>query len=142
MGRHRSDPMGIARLALAVSGVLALLSMIVVGILSLAGALDADSAPASSTPTPMAASSSVPSGRAPTVLVECLQERCPTVFLKVAGGDVLLNREMARGEQIQSFDEKVDVVLTDSSSVRVQVNGRARIPGEAGERQEFTATRQ
>ncbi|MBG0814085.1 hypothetical protein [Planomonospora sp. ID82291] len=146
MGRHRSDPMGIARLALAGLAVLALLFLIALGGRSLIGALG--SGPASATPAP--ATSAIPSatpapsaasGRVPTVLVECVEESCPTVFLKVAGGDVLHDREMARGEQTQSFDDKVDVVLTDASTVRVQVNGAVRPPGGPGERQEFTAAR-
>ncbi|MFC4058536.1 hypothetical protein ACFOWE_09535 [Planomonospora corallina] len=140
MGRHRSDPMGIARLALAGLAALAVLSLIVVGVLSLFGALDSEAEPASA-PAPGAGSSSsttTTSGKVPTVLVECVADRCPNVFLKVAGGDVLLNREMARGEQAQSFDAKVDVVLTDASTVRVHVNGVLREPGGTGERQEFT----
>ncbi|OUC80182.1 hypothetical protein CA984_42680, partial [Streptosporangium minutum] len=79
--------------------------------------------------------------RIPTVRVQCLQEHCPKVFLKVAGGDVLLDREMAGDEQAQSFDAKVDVVLADSAAVRVEVNGEVRPPGKAGERQEFTVSR-
>ena len=63
------------------------------------------------------------------------------VFLKVVGGDVLLNREMVKDEQVQSFDAKIDVVLADSTAVRVQVNGAVRPPGESGERrQEFTGS--
>ncbi|MBG0827204.1 hypothetical protein HS041_05445 [Planomonospora sp. ID67723] len=138
--------MGIARLALAVLAVLALLSLIVLGILSLVGALDAEPEQGSSA-APASGSSSAASGPpaggggAPTVRVECAQERCPKVFLKVAGGDVLFDREMTRGEVAQSSEEKVDVVLTDSSAVQVQENGAARPPGKAGERQEFTVTR-
>ncbi len=134
--------MGIARLALAGLAVLALLFLIVLGGRSLFGALGAEPALSSSTPAPATGSPSATSAQVPTVLVECVEEHCPTVFLKVAGGDVLLNREMARGEQAQAFDGKVDVVLTDASTVRVQVNGVARSPGKAGERQEFTAVKE
>ncbi|GAA3443451.1 hypothetical protein [Planomonospora venezuelensis] len=154
--------MGIARLVLAALAGLALLSLIVFGILSLVGALDTEPAPGSSS-APAAVSSagsaadgsagssessaatpgpSAGSGPTPTVRVECVQENCPRVFLKVAGGDVLFDREMARGEVAQSAEEKVDVVLTDASAVRVQENGAARPPGGAGERQEFTVTRE
>lgn len=150
--------MGIARLVLAGLAVLAFVALIVVGVLSLVGALDPDPesvalpAPATSSPTdvtPMAVAPTAPtasaaapaSGRVPTVLVQCERDRCPMVFLKVVGGDVLLNREMVKDEQVQSFDAKIDVVLADSTAVRVQVNGAVRPPGESGERQEFTVSR-
>ncbi|ACZ83424.1 hypothetical protein [Streptosporangium roseum] len=134
--------MGIARLALAGLAVLVAVALIVVGAFSLVGALNPDPGPAA--PSTPAAAPSVPSAtpeQIPTVRVQCLQEHCPKVFLKVAGGDVLLDREMARDEQAQSFDAKVDVVLADSAAVRVEVNGEVRPPGKAGERQEFTASR-
>ncbi|MER5624682.1 hypothetical protein [Streptosporangium sp. NPDC002544] len=137
--------MGIARLVLAGLAALALVVLIVVGVLSLIGSLGsgAETAPPATTTSPADASStaSATAERVPTVLVECLREHCPTVFLKVTGGDVLLDREMAKGEQFQSFDPKVDVVLADSAAVRVQVNGTVRAPGGAGERQEFTVSR-
>ncbi|GAA2851046.1 hypothetical protein GCM10010517_08600 [Streptosporangium fragile] len=136
--------MGIARLALAGLGVLALVALIVVGVLSLIGALGSDPAGprSAASPVPTAAASSTGPERVPTVLIECLRENCPTVFLKITGGDVILDREMAKGEQVQSFDPKVDVVLADSAAVRVLVNGDVREPGEAGERQEFTVSRE
>ncbi|GIH75022.1 hypothetical protein Plo01_14510 [Planobispora longispora] len=136
--------MGIARLALAVLGALGLLALIVLGAISLTGGFGAEPEAGSATPPatkPLSAPSDSPS-RAPTVFVECVQERCPTVFLKVTGGDVLFDREMTRGEQAQSFDDKVDVVLTDASAVRVRVNGAEHPPGKVGERQEFTVPRE
>jgi hypothetical protein len=150
--------MGIARLVLAGLAVLAFVTLIVVGVLSLVGALDPEPAapppaaathPAATHPAAThsaaapadSASKTAPAGRVPTVLIQCVRDRCPTVFLKVVGGDVLLNREMTKDEQVQSFDAKIDVVLADSTALRVQVNGAARSPGEAGERQEFTVSR-
>ncbi|MEU4408214.1 hypothetical protein AB0F88_27155 [Streptosporangium sp. NPDC023963] len=140
--------MGIARLVLVGLAVLALVALIVFGALSLFGSLgsgtDTVASPAPSAGVSSAAVSPPPSAapeRVPTVLVECMREHCPTVFLKVTGGDVLLDRELTRGEQFQAFDPKVDVVLADSAAVRVQVNGAVRSPGKAGERQEFTVSR-
>ncbi|MBB2908921.1 hypothetical protein FHS43_000167 [Streptosporangium becharense] len=135
--------MGIARLALAGLAVLALVALVVIGAFSLFGALRSGTEPVAS-PTAAATAESSPPGddRVPTVLVECLRDTCPTVFLKVTGGDVLLDREMVAGEQFRSFDPKVDVVLADAASVRVLANGAARDPGEAGERQEFTVSRE
>ncbi|GAA3108449.1 hypothetical protein GCM10017600_10440 [Streptosporangium carneum] len=133
--------MGIARLALVGLAVLALVALIVAGVLALFGSLGSEPEPRPS-PTPTAAVSSASPERVPTVLVQCLRERCPTVFLRVAGGDVLLNREMVRDEQARFFEDKIDVVLADSASVRVRVNGVERSPGGPGERQEFTASRE
>ncbi|MDP9847504.1 hypothetical protein [Streptosporangium lutulentum] len=144
--------MGVARLVLAGLAVLALVALIVVGALSLIGALDpppesaALPAPATSSPPAAAPTTTAPkpsaSGRVPTVLIQCARERCPAVFLKVVGGDVLLNRELVKDEQVQSFDSKVDVVLADSTAVHVRVNGTVRPPGKPGERQEFTVSRE
>ncbi|MFJ2028275.1 hypothetical protein [Streptosporangium sp. NPDC087985] len=132
--------MGIARLVLIGLAVLALAALIVVGVLSLVGVLSSDPEP--STPPPSAAATSAtPEQQIPTIRVQCLRQQCPKVFLKVAGGDVLLDREMAEGEQAQSFDAKIDVVLADPAAVHVEVNGAVRPPGKAGERQEFTVSR-
>ncbi|MEU4832362.1 hypothetical protein [Streptosporangium sp. NPDC023615] len=138
--------MGIARLVLLGLAVLAFVVLIAFGVLSLIGSLasDTEAPPAPPAPTQAVRSSlASPSaaGRVPTVLVECLRENCPTVFLKVTGGDVLFDREMTLGERFQSFDPKVDVVLADSAAVRVQVNGAVRPPAGSGGREEFTAAR-
>lgn len=91
------------------------------------------SAPSSSPPAPAA-------GSVPTVYVECLAELCP-VFLRVPGGDVLVDRDLTRGEKATYFEPRVDVVLGDAATVRVIVNGEERERGEEGERQTFTAAR-
>lgn len=148
MGRHSSDPLGIARLVLVGLGVLVLVALIALGVFSLIGSL---SSGAEQAPSPAPAAVAPPSGdtpasaasaQVPTVLLECVRRNCPTVFVKITGGDVLLDRDLAQGERFQSFDPKVDVVLADSASVRVQVNGTARSPGPAGERAEFTVSRE
>ncbi|GHH71981.1 hypothetical protein GCM10017673_26320 [Streptosporangium violaceochromogenes] len=133
--------MGIARLALLGLAVLALVAMVVLGALSLIGVLGAGAARPKE-PPPVAASPLASSSDAvPTIRVRCLRQRCPTVFLRVAGGDVLFDREMTADEQVQSFEAKVNVVLADSASVTVEVNGVARPPDKPGRRQEFVATR-
>lgn len=132
--------MGVARLVLVGLAVLALVAMVVLGALSLVGVLGAGSG-RPEVSSPLAASPLVSSDPVPTIRVRCLKQRCPTVFLGVAGGDVLLNREMTADEQVQFFEDKINVVLADSASVTVEVNGVARSPGESGRRQEFVATR-
>ncbi|MEV4094466.1 hypothetical protein [Streptosporangium saharense] len=141
MGRHRSDPMGIARLLLAALAVLALVALVVIGVRSLSGALSGTAPAPTEAPSPVPSAIEETEEPVPTVLVRCVRERCPTVFLRVAGGDVLINREMDDGEQVRSFEDRLDVVLADSASVSVLVNGEERPPGSPGERQEFTVSR-
>ncbi|MDA0631788.1 hypothetical protein OUY22_00025 [Nonomuraea sp. MCN248] len=133
MGRHRSDPMGLARLALAVLAVGALVLLLVIGGLALFDSLDTgDAAPvrASSTPTT--------SAPAATVRIECVADVCPLVTVRVPGGDVLQHRDMTRGEEVSYFEPELDVVLSDAATVRVTENGRPRPQGEPGEREAFT----
>ncbi|MFC4533921.1 hypothetical protein [Sphaerisporangium dianthi] len=150
MGRHRSDPLGIARLLLVGLAVLVLLALIVVGVLALIGSLSSDAEPAPtpgvgagqtaaaapSSASPAALSSPSPSAGAevPTVFVECRADRCP-LFVRITGGDVVEDRDLSRDQQAAYFQQALTVVLGDASTVYVEVNGEPRSPGEPGERQ-------
>jgi hypothetical protein len=127
--------MGIARLALAGLACVALLALIGLGVRALIDSLDTGGAAA---PTPSATGSPT---QVPTVYIECRREVCATVFVRVPGGDVLLDRELMRGERASFADEALDVVLSDGSAVVVRVNGVPRSPGRPGEREAFTARR-
>ncbi|ETK34697.1 hypothetical protein [Microbispora sp. ATCC PTA-5024] len=142
MGRHRSDPLGIARLALAGLAVVLLLALLVIGARSLFSALGSDeAAPASGPPSTSIAGSPTPAAsRVPTVRIVCQADRCP-VFVRVPGGDVLIDRDMTRGEQASYFDPELAVVLDDAATVAVEENGTARPAGQPGERQSFKVTR-
>ncbi|WP_405088030.1 hypothetical protein [Microbispora sp. NBC_01389] len=149
MGRHRSDPLGIARLALVGLAVVLLLAVIVIGGRALfstfgsgefgSGASGEPAAVASSSPAARPSAATSPP-RVPTVRVVCQADRCP-VFVRVPGGDVLVDRDLARGEQASYFDPELDVVLDDASTVEVFANGTARSPGPPGERRAFSVTR-
>ncbi|MEV4325718.1 hypothetical protein AB0J37_26105 [Microbispora rosea] len=145
MGRHRSDPLGIARLALVGLVAVLLLAVIVVGaraLLSTFGSEEpASGAASTSSARPSAAPSVEPSTpRVPTVRVVCRADRCP-VFVRVPGGDVLIDRDLARGEEASYFQPELDVVLDDASTVQIFENGTVRSPGPAGERQAFSVKR-
>ncbi|MEU6407744.1 hypothetical protein [Microbispora sp. NPDC046933] len=141
MGRHRSDPLGIARLALVGLAVVLLLAVIVVGARALLSTFGSEEPAVGASSTPSARPSAAPSTpRVPTVRVLCQADRCP-VFVRVPGGDVLIDRELARGEQASYFQPELDVVLDDASTVEVFENGTARSPGPPGERQAFSVKR-
>lgn len=145
MGRHRSDPLGIARLALVGLAAVLLLAVIVVGaraLLSTFGSEEPASDTASTSPARPTAEPSAESStpRVPTVRVVCRADLCP-VFVRVPGGDVLIDRDLARGEEASYFQPELDVVLDDASTVQVFENGTVRSPGPAGERQAFSVKR-
>ncbi|MEU6713685.1 hypothetical protein ABZ897_19585 [Nonomuraea sp. NPDC046802] len=142
MGRHRSDPMGLARLALAVLAAGAVVTLLVMGGRALLGSFGTQppERAAADTATAAATASTEESAAAqvPTVRIECVAETCPIVTVRVPGGDVLQYREMSRGEEVSYFEPELDVVLSDAGTVRVTENGKAREPGKAGEREAFT----
>lgn len=141
MGRHRSDPLGIARLALVGLAVVLLLAVVVIGaksLLSTFGSEEPAEGPSSVASAQPSAEPSTP--RVPTVRVVCQADRCP-VFVRVPGGDVLIDRDLSRGEQASYFEPELDVVLDDASTVEVFTNGTARSPGPPGDRQAFSVTR-
>ncbi|WP_152990500.1 hypothetical protein [Sphaerimonospora mesophila] len=150
MGRHRSDPMGFARLALVSLAALLLLALVVIGARALLSALgsedvpEAAPSPTASASTPATASPAEtgrpPGERVPTVRIVCQADRCP-VFVRVPGGDVLIDRDLTRGEQTSYFEPELDVVLADGSVVQVFENGELRAAGAPGERESFSVTR-
>lgn len=61
------------------------------------------------------------------------------VFVRVPGGDILVDRSLVRGQSIRFDEPRLSVVLSDASAARVYVNGRLRPSGKPGERLEFVA---
>lgn len=137
--------MGLARLALAVLAAGAVVTLLVIGGRALLGTLDTPSQAerererASALATTGTAATTEESGaKAPTIRIECLAETCPTVTVRVPGGDVLQHREMSKGEEVNYFEPELDVVLSDAGTVRVTENGKLREQGEQGARDAFT----
>jgi hypothetical protein len=126
-----------------VLAVVLLLALIAVGAKSLLSVIVSDGAPAEalSSAAPATTGGASPSAsRVPTVRIVCQADRCP-IFVRMPGGDVLVDRDLTRGEQASYFDPELDVVLDDASTVMVFENGTARPPGEPGGRQTFSVTR-
>jgi hypothetical protein len=90
---------------------------------------------APSLPTP------IPTPTPATLAVTVTGANCQ-VFVRVPGGDILVNRSLAHGESVRFDDKALSVVLSDGGAVQVYVNGHLRPAGPAGQRAEFTATRQ
>jgi hypothetical protein len=61
------------------------------------------------------------------------------VFVRVPGGDILVNRSLVRGQSVRLDEQRLSIVLGDASAVRVYVNGKLRPPGKPGRRVTFTA---
>ncbi|YCK33158.1 hypothetical protein ACNF49_03345 [Actinomadura sp. ATCC 39365] len=139
--------MGIARSALVVLAVGAVVTLVVVGVRALIDSFGSQPERPASTAASTTALTAMPTGtgavrasegRVPTVRIECVAEVCPTVTVRVPGGDVLQHREMSRGEEVSYFEPELDVVLGDAGTVRVTENGSPRAPGGQGARAAFT----
>lgn len=135
MGRHRTDPIGFGRLALAGLAIVLVIALLVIGGRALFSSLDT---PAPSSPSPPAATT--PTAAPPTLRIECVADTCPLVVVRVPGGDVLQNREMTKGEVVSYTEPELDVVIEDAATVRVTENGVPRPQGKPGQQEEFTVT--
>lgn len=61
------------------------------------------------------------------------------VFVRVPGGDILVDRNLLRGQTVRLDEQRLSVVLGDAGAARVYVNGTLRPPGKPGERVAFVA---
>ena len=86
------------------------------------------------------ASASATPVAAVTLTVTVTGAKCQ-VFVRIPGGDILVNRSLARGESVRFEEPQLSVVLGDASAAQVYVNGRLRPPGKAGQRAAFVAAR-
>lgn len=127
-------------MAIIVLAVVLLLALIVVGAKSLLSVIVSDGSPAARPSSAASGGASPSASRVPTVQIVCRAEKCP-IFVRVPGGDVLVDRDMTRGEQASYFEPELDVVLDDVGTVQVFENGTARPPGDPGERQSFSVKR-
>lgn len=66
--------------------------------------------------------------------------RCQ-VFVRVPDGDILVNRELRRGQSLRFDEPRLNVVLGDGSAARVYVDGRLRPPDPPGRRVAFDAVK-
>ncbi len=89
----------------------------------------------SSTPVPRPSET-----RVATLRLLCAAQRCP-VFVRVPGGDILIDQDLTAGQEVSYFEPRLDVVLNDAGAVHVLENGKERPAGEPGKRAEFQVKR-
>src|SRR4051812_26632267 len=131
MSRHRTDPGGGARVALTVAATAAVIMLAGVGGTALFLALTSAS-PRSAPSTPSA--SQVVSSK--TLSLKITGPECH-VFVRVPGGEVLLDQTMHTGEWARFDEPQLELVLSDGSAAEVYVDGVLQPRGTAGARQEF-----
>jgi hypothetical protein len=99
-----------------------------------------EAVPTSATPT-VPAPTPAPAPGPATLAVTVTGPSCQ-VFVRVPGGDILVNRSLTHGESVRFDDQALSVVLSDGGAVQVYVNGHLRPADPTGRRAEFTATKQ
>lgn len=141
---------------IAVGAVVLLLVLIGVAVFALRNALTTrPSAPgqtrsqaASVATTPAGGKPGAPSGQptsnghdaaaAPTLQLSVTGAKS-RVFVRIPGGDVLLDDTLTHGRHAEFNQAALDVVIYDAGAVQVTVNGKPRPMGKAGQREQFTA---
>lgn len=75
---------------------------------------------------------------APTLQLNVTGDRS-RVFVRIPGGDVLLDDTLTHGRHAEFDQAALDVVISDGGAVQVTVDGRQRPLGKSGQRLQFTA---
>lgn len=139
MARHRSDPRGGARIAVAATAVAGSLALLSAGGYALYGALQTGpragaSASAGASPDTGSRSS------APTLSITVTGRQCDVFVSTPANQNILINRTLQHGESFFSDEPRLDVVVSDAGAVDIRVNGQARPPGTPGQQLTFSVT--
>ncbi|QXJ22826.1 hypothetical protein AGRA3207_003889 [Actinomadura graeca] len=155
MGRHRSDPRGLARILIAAVAVVAALTLLVVGGTALVNAVSGDHGepdPTTISPTPdegtqnkagPSRASASPTASAVLPLVITVVGPATAVVVRVADtGEVLTQGTLSTGD-IRKYEETpLQVVAANGGSLRVVIYGRQQPAKPSGQRgQWFVAAR-
>jgi hypothetical protein len=158
VGRHRNDPLGHGRYVIAVGAIVLLLVLIGVAVFALRSALATKPSSPNSAGTPTSqtraatggASGSGTRSKPPPASPTTAPQAAPTlqldvtggssrVFVRIPGGDVLLDDTLGHGRHAEFDQSALDVVIYDGGAVQVTVNGKQRPLGKSGQRVQFTA---
>lgn len=143
--------MGLARIAIAVLAVTLALGLLILGGVSLWGALtkDAGKNAASPGPVPSGGVSSTAASRhssmapsrsggtgvngANTVVIRCLALQCPVFVAGPGPTDVQFNGKLGRNEERQFSETRLTVSVGDAGATTVIINGRQQPRGHRGQ---------
>ncbi|TYK50401.1 hypothetical protein FXF68_07650 [Actinomadura decatromicini] len=144
MGRHRSDPRGLARILIAAVAVIAALALLVVGAVALVNAVTGEPDPkgpsAAVSPSDAGAGSrSSDATASPTVVLPLVIRvigPATAVVVRIAdtSGRVLTNGTLKTGETLQYREAPLQVVATNGGSLQVVIYGKLQPREPAGER--------
>ena len=135
--------MGLARIAIAALAVTLALGLLVLGGVSLWGALTKDSGPAGAASAAPSASASTPAARrstsaahvsgANTVVLQCLAPQCQVYVAGPGPTDVQFHGSLTRNEKRIFSDTRLTVQVYDAGSVAVTINGHLQPRGKRGQ---------
>lgn len=137
--------MGLARIAIAALAVTLALGLLILGGVSLWGALTKDTGPAgaASTAPSAGASDSAPATRRSTsaagvpggntVVLQCLAPQCPVYVAGPGPTDVQFHGNLTQNEKRIFSDTRLTVQVYDAGSVAVTINGRPQPRGKHGQ---------
>ncbi|GAA4630224.1 hypothetical protein GCM10023196_054690 [Actinoallomurus vinaceus] len=144
--------MGLARIAIAVLAVTLALGLVIVGGVSLWGALTKDaSKTASSSPDPSSSGQAkvTPPGKHASseprvqsgneIDVECLVAQCPIFVAGPGATDVIYQGSLVKGETQKFSETRVIMKVDDASTVNVTVNGQRQPRGRRGQEHIYKA---
>jgi hypothetical protein len=129
------------------------IALLVVGGVALWGALTSEPAqpgPGSSKADPPVASQSVASGKVRSsatattaddgyaLVVRCRVARCGVFISSVPDNDVLFNGNLGPGEERHADEPRMNLVVSDGSTVDVYINGRLQTKGSPNKRKYYT----
>ena len=136
---------------IAAAAVVLAIALLVVGGVALWGALTSEAeppTPGASRADPPASSAAEPSDRQPqsastsrpasALFVRCRAARCRVFIAVPPANDVLFNGSLGRGETRTHDEPRMNLLVADSSTVDVYINGKLQPKGEPGERQRYT----
>lgn len=139
--------MGLARIAIAALAVTLALGLLILGGVSLWGALTKDSGPknAGSTAPSAGATSSAPrkstsagtGAGGNTVVIQCLAAQCPVYVAGPGPTDVQFNGNLTQNEKRNFSDTRLTVQVYDASTVSVTINGHPQPRGRRGEQRTY-----
>ncbi|WP_019631872.1 hypothetical protein [Actinomadura atramentaria] len=131
MGRHRSDPRGLARILIAAVAVALGLGLLAVGAIALVNALtsssDQQSPPGAGSASPSAARSSPPAqaaGDTPLVIRAVGGSTLVTITDPGNNNDVVFRGTLAAGEGRKYDQAPLSVVAADGGAVQVTIYGK------------------